>query len=228
MRCHASVGAFGFAAYVALVARYDPRTQRRRSLRLQAYDYRQPGAYFLTICSFDRICLFDDSRFRTIVEEVWQHVTTRRRGRRSDMFVVMPNHVHGILWITDNGTVGAQHTGDQKSLLPTDAVRHTNDLQIARRAAPLPPVERARFSVSPGSLGAIARSFKSASARRINEARDAPGSPVWQRNYYERVIRNEVELAYARQYIIDNPRKWPGDPNNTATAAATRALRADG
>ena len=209
------------------MARYDRRTHRRRSLRLEAYDYRQPGAYFLTICSFDKVCLFDDSRFRTIVEEVWQHITTRPRGRRGDMFVVMPNHIHGILWITSDGAVGAQHTGDPSPLWTTNALRHTNDPSIMRRAAPLPSVDHKLWAVSAGSLGAIVRSFKSASARRINEVRGTTSAPVWQRNYYERVIRNEAELDYARQYILDNPRKWSDDPNNPTNVTPTSPLHSN-
>jgi putative transposase len=71
-----------------------------------------------------------------------------------------------------------------------------------------------------GSLGAIVRSFKSHSARRISSFRDLPGRPVWQRNYYERVIRDDNELQRVRRYILDNPAKWAEDPNNPAIIKA--------
>ena len=71
-------------------------------------------------------------------------------------------------------------------------------------------------NVLPGSLGAIIRSFKSAVTKRINQMGDSPGAPVWQRNYYERVTRNERELDSSRQYIADNPAQWAGDENHPA------------
>ncbi len=198
------------------MARYDLGQHRRRSLRLQAYDYRQPGAYFVTICTRERVCLFADARFRTIAEQVWRHLGTRSRARRGDVFVVMPTHVHGILGITDTGSVEAQLAS-----IPSD---HRTTKHNATRdpppetgcAAPLPAPDHLPKGVASGSLGAIVRSFKSATTRRINEIRGSPGWPVWQRNYYERVIRNEAELDNARRYIIDNPQKWPDDPNNPA------------
>lgn len=72
------------------------------------------------------------------------------------------------------------------------------------------------MGVEPRSLGAIVRAFKSAPTRRINEVRGTPDARFWQRNYYERVIRNERDLNAAREYIRDNPRKWAEDPNNPA------------
>ncbi|MDM8001030.1 MAG: transposase [Dehalococcoidia bacterium] len=101
----------------------------------------------------------------------------------------MPNHVHGIIVITDRPGVEAQH------------------------AAPL------YVSVNaprPGSLSAIVRSFKSASTKRMNELRAAPGTPVWQRNYYEHVIRNERDLERIREYIATNPLRWALDRENPA------------
>jgi REP element-mobilizing transposase RayT len=125
---------------------------------------------------------------RAIVEQVWRHVTRRTRGCRGDEFVVMPNHVHCIIWIgTDGG-----------------GMEPVNDLSTS---------ERPRGCDS-GSLGAIVGAFKAASARRMNEFRGVRGTPVWQRGYYERVIRDERELNAARQYIRDNPRKWDEDKHN--------------
>ena len=69
-------------------------------------------------------------------------------------------------------------------------------------------------NVLPRSLGAIVRAFKSAVTKRINLVRETPGAPVWQRNYYERIVRNEQELNATRQYILDNPINWQGDTEN--------------
>jgi hypothetical protein len=78
---------------------------------------------------------------------------------------------------------------------------------------------RLRGTVAPGSLGAKVRAFKAAAARRINARRGTPGAPVWQPDYYERIIRNDFELDRIRQYILDNPAKWEDDPENPANAA---------
>lgn len=86
--------------------------------------------------------------------------------------------------------------------------------------APLRPDYPRRPVLLPGSLGAIVLQFKSAAAKRINEMRKSPGAPVWQRNYYERVVRNEEDLMRIREYIFDNPRKWAEDPDNPANIPA--------
>ncbi len=110
-----------------------------------------------------------------------------------DEFVVMPNHIHGIIWIVDNNGIVADG----------DAAAGGNGGKTA------PP-----NNVVPGSIGAIVRSFKSAVTKRINELRHTPGAAVWQRNYYERIIRDERALNAIRRYIQDNPRRWHMDREN--------------
>ena len=179
-------------------------THRRRTIRLPSYDYASPGAYFITLCTFRRLSIFSEvtsgsvrlSKLGEIARDELLRTESIRDEAEVDAFVIMPNHVHAIVLLRT--TVGA--TG--RSPLP--------------RTADGPP---------PRSIGALVAGLKSATTTRINRLRGAPGSPVWQRNYYERVIRNEVELAYARQYIVDNPREWPGDPNNTARVKRPRSPR---
>ena len=117
-----------------------------------------------------------------IVHEEWVHAATSRRGVELDLFVVMPNHFHGLVL-----------------LLPPD-----------------PPPNRGPTSsrLPPGSLGAIVGAFKSASGRRINDVRRTPGKPVWQRNYHDRIVRNDDELDAIRAYIYENPERWSQDPEN--------------
>ena len=143
--------------------RYRPESQHRRSIRLKGYDYTSPGAYFVTVCTYKRECIFDVQELRDVVEETWLQIPFHVPNARTDEFVIMPNHVHGILWILKT-QVGAQP------------------------AAPLPGITARRPAVTPGSLAAIVRSFKSAVTKRVNEVRPTSGAPVWQRNYYERVI----------------------------------------
>jgi len=120
------------------------------------------------------------------VEDVWRRVVGP--GRSPGEFVVMPNHVHGIVWISR-----------EPILEPRPIVRR-----------------RMRDGLETGSLPVIVRTFKSATAKRINDRRGKHGSAVWQGDYYERVIRNDRELEETRKYIIDNPRKWAEDPDNPA------------
>ncbi len=185
---------------------YDPSQHHRRSIRLPHYDYRQEGAYFVTICTFDRACIFDDARLREIATWAWRRVVWLGRGRIADEFIIMPNHVHGIVWIAARGPGAGSRAGAERRLtLAHDPGRlSSRDLEegAANEGAGRP------WRVAPGSLGAIVRTFKSAAARRINAVRGTPNGPVWQRNYYERVIRDERELAAARRYIRENPLKW--------------------
>jgi putative transposase len=177
----------------------------RRSLRLNGYDYAQAGAYFVTICTQDRACLFGDivdgevrlNGYGSAVHEEWLRSAELRQNVELDAFTIMPNHMHGIVVITDGrGT--------------------------ARRA----PTEQFGKPVA-NSLPTIMRAFKSASTRRINQIQNAPGTHVWQRNYYEHVIRNDRELNRIREYIATNPLKWALDrdnPQRTGQSAEEDAL----
>jgi putative transposase len=177
---------------------YDKRKHHRRSIRLPDHDYTSPGACFVTICVRGGECLLgevvDDemqlNEWGQIAWDCWQAIPEHFDHVEPDAFVIMPNHVHGIIVISDR--VGAQHAAP----LP----------------APLPAtVPQLRTNVEPGSLGAIVRSYKSAVTKRINQLRDRPGTPFWQRNYWEHIIRNEASLNRIRGYIENNPARWAED-----------------
>lgn len=158
----------------------------------------------MTICTHDRKPLFgrffgDDlvlNRFAGIVREVWCAIPDHFATAVTDTFVIMPNHVHGIVWIQRAPDVG-----------PVTHVGPHHDAPLRREIAPAPVL-------LPASLGAIVLQFKSAAVKRINTLRRTPGAPVWQRNYYDRIIRDDRELDAAREYILDNPRKWSQDKHN--------------
>jgi REP element-mobilizing transposase RayT len=181
---------------------YNPDIHHRRSIRLKEYNYSAAGAYFVTFCAFQRECLFGNvvdsemlvNPYGEIVRECWQRMPAHFPYVEIDEFVVMPNHFHAILLI--NESVGAKQSAS---------------------ASPLPHI-RESFSLQqgtlPGSLGAILQNFKSVSTRKSNKLRENPGCPIWQRNYYERVIRDEKELSTAREYIMNNPIQWDLDKNN--------------
>lgn len=122
-----------------------------------------------------------------VVQSVWDGLPRRFSGVELDAFVVMPNHVHGIAIITD---IADRRTGGGET-------------------PPLP------MGTKP-TLGRVVAYFKYQSAKRINDLRSSPGTPVWQRNYYEHIIRDDHELDRAREYIADNPRRWADDQENPA------------
>ena len=118
-----------------------------------------------------------------------------------DEFVVMPNHVHGIVWIVEKDNPSAD--GSDHNV----GVTGRSPLQQRQQSSPKP-------GPPPKSLGSFVAGFKSACTKRINIARGTPGERVWQRNYYERVIRDEGELNRMREYILTNPLKWELDKEN--------------
>ena len=168
--------------------------RNRGSIRLPGYDYAQAGAFFVTICTYQRICLFGDvvkeamipNEVGQIAYDEWLRTEDIRPDIRLDSFQVMPNHFHAIVIVTEQFCEGAA------------VGAHS----------------RAPFSRQPRSLGSLVSGFKSAATKRINQLRHTPGAPVWQRNYYERVIRSERELDATRQYIVENPAKWAEDAEN--------------
>ncbi|KXB96933.1 MAG: transposase [Chlorobi bacterium NICIL-2] len=179
---------------------YDPEKHHRHSIRLPGYDYAQPGAYYVTICTKDRLCLFGEvvdgemrlNNIGRVVKEGWFRSADIRQEVQlfPDEFVAMPNHIHGIVWIVEHGNVG---------------------MVGAHGRAPLHHAPQHR---APRSLGSFVAGFKSATTRQINEIGQTPRAPVWQRNYYEHIIRTEDALHRIREYITTNPLRWHLDREN--------------
>ena len=184
---------------------------RRRSIRLKDYDYSAPGAYLITICSHQRKLLFGDvvdermipSDSGNVVSEAWNEAARRFPSVELDAFVVMPNHVHGIIFL-----VGAE--------LAEPTANYPNDVGAGLAlpgtiAPPSPPTGAA--SGAP-TLGDVVRVFKSISAIEVNRVLSRSGQPLWQRNYYDHVIRDEASLLRIREYIATNPLRWQLDREN--------------
>ena len=203
--------------------RYDPDRHHRRSIRIGGYDYSQAGAYFVTICTFERVLLFGnvvDGEMRLnetgrIVQQVWVGLADRFVAAHLDTFVVMPNHVHAVVMLTE-GEGAMNHA-------PTDVGGGVGAQFIAPRTAdmgahPLSDEPMAAGVTNEGvmnhapTIGQIVRALKAVSARRVRQV--ANDSFAWQRNYYEHVVRNEAELNRIRQYIADNPGNWATDLQN--------------
>ena len=177
----------------------------RRSLRLPAYDYAQAGAYFVTVCTHGRQCLFGDvadgamvlNDVGKVAQEAWENIPTHFPHVETDAWTVMPNHVHGVIVIARPNV----------EVPPIGGATHASPLH--HRSGP-----------PKHSIGAIVGAYESAVSNRLNATRGTPGARVWQRNYYEHVIRNEADLHRIRQYIADNPGRWAEDPENPAQCTA--------
>ena len=175
---------------------YDPERYHRGSIRLPHYDYRQAGAYFVTICVVDRKCIFrkiDDGMMQPnesglVVAEQWAGLPNHYPNASLDAFVIMPNHVHGIICLSD-------------------------DMHPFVGAGFKPALAQPEYKLRHG-LSEIVRGFKTFSSRRINQALGTPGEPVWQRNYYEHVVRGTSDLDTIRKYTVENPLKWAEGPEN--------------
>ena len=205
--------------------RYDPTKHHRRSIRLPGYDYTQPGAYFVTICTHNREPLFGHVVNGEMVLNAWGRIVWEEWFRSAeiraeielfpDEFVVMPNHIHGIVWIVETDDPNARAHGDASNVGVTGrSPMHGRAPNVgATGRSPLQP-----RGPAPRSLGSFIAGFKSAVTKRINALRGTPGARVWQRNYYEHIIRNERALNAIRRYIAENPQRWHLDRHNpTAT-----------
>jgi REP element-mobilizing transposase RayT len=173
---------------------YNPEIHHRNSIRLRGYDYSSSGAYFVTVCIKNKECLFGeivDGMMRLnhageLIHEIWDALPKRYDDIDLDAFVVMPNHVHGIIILTDTPAVGA-------------------GLAL--------PSRKGAASSAP-TLGDVIRTFKSISTIQVNRLLTRTGQPLWQRNYYEHIIRNETGLDSIRAYIAMNPQNWMMDEEN--------------
>ena len=207
--------------------KYVSGARNRRSVRLKGYNYAQASAYFVTICTQGRECLFDDPVVNEILTDVWQTLSSRFPMLALDDFVIMPNHIHMIMWLQPSARdtapaadVGAGRAPARNAAPATDDVGA--GLAPARNAAPatddvgsgLAPAHHA----APATLGDIVGAFKSlvftVYLNWILTHDPRRRAKLWQRSYYEHVIRNEKELNAIRQYIRDNPHQWALDRDN--------------
>jgi REP element-mobilizing transposase RayT len=218
---------------------YNPDIHQRRSIRLKGYDYATPGAYFVTVCTHERECLFGDivdgvmrlNEAGRMVNTVWDEIPAHYPGIDVDAFIVMPNHIHGIVAIVgaaprgrpgpepSNVTVGAAPRG-RPGPEPSNVT-----VGAAPRGRPGPEQSKngQPQGVAPTAVGLslpeVVNRFKTMTTKRYADGVKQNGWPVfpgklWQRNYYERVIRNVNELSAIREYITRNPQQWSMDTDN--------------
>jgi REP element-mobilizing transposase RayT len=206
---------------------YDPARHHRRSIRLQGYDYTRPGAYFITIVTQGRACLFGEvvagemrmNDAGRMVQQVWDELALFYEGVQTDAFIVMPNHVHGIIILTGNVRATPHVHPDEMAVRATP--RGCPDPQSGQARGPAPtsgsgqaqgPAPTAATAPTLG-LPDVVHRFKTMTTKRYadgvraNQWTPFPGR-LWQRNYYEHIIRDDQSWRRIREYIMTNPLRW--------------------
>lgn len=196
--------------------KFDPQKHHRRSIRLKEFDYSQAGAYYVAIVTWDRECLFGEivngemklNNAGKIVQWEWLELPKRLHYVELGVYVVMPNHFHGILYFLEY--VGATRQGLTNT--NSDTIPLQTKTTVGIDGSPLPRGPK------PASLGAIMSQFKSRVTKRLWKTLELNNTPIWQRNYYEHIIRNDQDLKNKTDYIEANPMLWDEDDVNPKNA----------
>lgn len=172
---------------------YNPKIHHRRSIRLKGYDYSQAGSYFITICCQNMLCRFGKitgqmqlNEYGQIAYNEWLKLPERFPNIELDVFQIMPNHMHGIIVLKNVGTVGAG-------------------------ASPAPTGTTGTSGTTVGNIVGAYKSLVANGCLEIYKSKNEMMGKLWQRNYYENVIRDKQAYLHISNYIINNPAKWKGD-----------------
>jgi putative transposase len=217
---------------------YNPKIHRRRSIRLKGYDYSKAGAYFITICVHGGKSLFGEivgdemilNDLGKIAYEQWAKLSERFKNMELDVFQIMPNHMHGIIVLNDfvgatlavapDETVVApdKNTPDENAIVPDKIVDDNNMVNdIVASDAVGAGVNPAPTNSNPNTIGDIVGAYKSLVSNEcldIYKSKNEIMGKLWQRNYYENIIRDERAYQNISNYIINNPKNWKGDKFN--------------
>jgi putative transposase len=186
---------------------HDPTAHHRRSIRLPDYDYTFPGAYFITICTYGKQCILSEVKSGEVIltdlgrdiDFRWKVLPEWFKNVSLDAHILMPNHLHGIIILTDELECRGKATANQYPFDPSFSA----EVALPKTRPTEHPGARS------GSLPAVIQNFKSTTSRCTKHIRGA--IPLWQRNYYEHVIRNDRSLDEIREYIASNPWNWTKD-----------------
>ena len=194
------------------MTKFDPQKHHRRSIRLKGYDYSQEGAYYVTIVTWQRECLLGQvvnkemtlSPYGEIVQKWWEEIPVHFSNVETGAFVIMPNHVHGIIYILDErrGTVPVPKENGGIS------ISQNNEIFGVIEGGETPPLHAP-------TLGQIIAYFKYQTTKEMNKVENTDTvTKFWQRNYYEHIIRDEKDLQNKTDYIESNPLLWDEDDEN--------------
>ncbi|MEY3121375.1 MAG: hypothetical protein RI993_200 [Pseudomonadota bacterium] len=198
---------------------YNPTIHRRKSIRLQGYDYSQAGLYFITICTHNRVPLFGNivdgemqfNESGIVADEEWRKTERIRSHVVLHEFVIMPNHIHGIIQLVGADCIRPNcirpNCTRPHGMHPecADSDEQPGRVQRAPTVPPTSTVQRA------STVGDVVRGFKSSVTKRLNAISGTSGQRFWQRNYYEHIIRDEDAYLKIAEYIQTNPRCWDTD-----------------
>lgn len=185
---------------------YNPNIHHRESIRLKGYDYAQAGLYFMTICCQDRACLFgeiENGQMKLndggkIANDCWMEIPNHFPNAELHEHIVMPNHIHGIIELKSE-PVGAENFPPHNTI--TNYGIGADDTIGANDYSPLRSPSK--------TIGSIVRGFKIGVTKWMRQ--NTVVYEIWQRNYYEHIIRNEQSYHRISDYIINNPAKWADD-----------------
>ena len=192
--------------------KYNPQIHHRRSIRLKGYDYSQAGLYFITICVHEKKHLFGNiengemilNDAGKIANECWLEIPNHFPNAVLHEHIVMPNHVHGVIQLLkNNDTVGIDN---YQSLFPHPSPQPT---QPSPQPSPQQPPKNEFQKIIPRSIGSIVRGFKIGVTKWVHANSEI--HTVWQRNYYEHIIRDEQSYQKISEYIVNNPANWKND-----------------
>lgn len=184
---------FDSSACIIFIVGVNQRKYHHRSIRLGGYDYSSAGAYFVTLAAYQRQCLFGEVKDEQMVlSPIGKIVLRKEICLDPEDFVVMPNHIHGVVQI-----------------IGTESVEAHGVRPVINSGGRRPPLQR-----PPRSLSSFIAGFKSAVTQRAMAFDETIPGSVWQRNYYEHIIRDEREWARIRAYIETNPVNWERDEEN--------------
>ena len=209
--------------------KYNPEKHHRKSIRLTGHDYSQTGAYFVTICTRDRECLFGDVIKKqmilngngNIARQSWIELFKKFNNIRSPAFVVMPNHIHGIIIIQRQVKVDKtqENQSDGRGLIhqthPHPQGDKNYDQDLINQASTTDMVQQSEWILMENpalTLGKIIRHYKALVTSKIRK--NGATYFQWQRNYYDKILRNSKEFEQKCNYIKNNPSNWERDENN--------------
>lgn len=201
--------------------KYNPQKHHRRSIRLQGYDYSQEGLYFITLCCHDRAHLFGEIVDGKMIlndaglqaQKCWQDIPNHFPNAVLHEYIIMPNHIHGIIefvganqYSPNNGSPNQTFSDNGNDVENNDKAKNLELVNGTKNFSPLP---NETWRSPSKTIGSVIRGFKIGVTKWMRNNTTVVN--VWQRNYYDHIIRNEQDYERISKYIKNNPMLWKED-----------------